>query len=192
MNNLYPIFLKLENFNVLVVGGGYVGLEKIMSILTNSPKTRITMVATFFRQDTIEFAQQFPQVILTEKAFDENDLSGHQFVIGATDKPEINAEIKRLASEKNILCNVADTPDLCDFYLSSIVRKGDLKIAISTNGKSPTIAKRLKENLNAILPDDLHDILHNMHAIREKLKGDFNYKLQELNRITRDLIKPMS
>src|SRR5690606_3230198 len=111
-----------------------------------------------------------------------------KFVIGATDDSKVNAIIKYLAAEKNILCNIADTPDLCDFYLSSIVHKGDLKIAISTNGKSPTIAKRLKENLNAILPDDLHEILHNMHEIRKKLKGDFNYKLKELNRITRSLI----
>ena len=188
MNNLYPIFLKLENFNVLVVGGGCVGLEKIASLLTNSPRTKITMVATFFREGTVSYAKQFPQVKLMEKAFEEKDLNGHQFVIGATDRPEINAEIKRLATEKNILCNVADTPHLCDFYLSSIVRKGDLKIAISTNGKSPTIAKRLKENLNHILPSDLHEILQNMYAIREKLKGDFNYKLKELNRITKELI----
>ncbi|MEO1259451.1 MAG: bifunctional precorrin-2 dehydrogenase/sirohydrochlorin ferrochelatase [Bacteroidota bacterium] len=188
MNNLYPIFLKLENFNVLVVGGGYVGLEKITSLLTNSPQTKIKMVATFFRENTVAYARQFPQVQLIEKAFEEKDLEGQQFVIGATDQTEINAEIKRLAAEKNILCNVADTPHLCDFYLSSIVRKGDLKIAISTNGKSPTIAKRLKENLNQMLPNDLHDILQNMYSIREKLKGDFNYKLKELNRITKELI----
>ena len=191
MNNLYPIFIKLENFNVLVVGGGYVGLEKITSILTNSPKTKITMVATFFREGTVEYAKRFPQIELIKKAFEESDLEEKHFVIGATDRPEINATIKRCASEKNILCNVADTPHLCDFYLSSIVRKGDLKIAISTNGKSPTIAKRLKENLNHILPNDLHEILQNMHAIREKLRGDFNYKLKELNRITKDLVKPV-
>lgn len=191
MNNLYPIFIKLENFNVLVVGGGNVGLEKITSLLTNSPQTRITMVATFFRENTIEYAKQFSQVKLIEKSFEESDLIGQQFVIGATDNPEINADIKRLAAEKNILCNIADTPALCDFYLSSIVQKGDLKIAISTNGKSPTIAKRLKENLNDILPDELNDILQNMYAIREKLKGDFNYKLKELNRITKNMTKPM-
>lgn len=96
----------MENFNVLVVGGGHVGLEKITSLLTNSPRTKITMVATFFRENMIEYAKRFPQVQLIEKTFEESDLIGQQFVIGATDNPEINADIKRLASEKNILCNL--------------------------------------------------------------------------------------
>jgi uncharacterized membrane protein YfcA len=84
---------------------------------------------------------------------------------------------------------VADTPDLCDFYLGSVVKKGNLKIAISTNGKSPTIAKRLKETFNEALPDELDQVLDNMQSIRKKLNGDFDYKVKKLNSITKVLIE---
>ena len=84
---------------------------------------------------------------------------------------------------------MADTPDLCDFYLGSIVRKGDLKIAISTNGRSPTLAKRLRETLQEALPDELDDVLQNLHTIRSGLKGDFSRKVRVMNRVTRTLAR---
>ena len=186
-NPLYPIFVKLEKFEVLVVGGGNVGLEKLESLLRNSPKTRITVVAPFIRPETKAYANKFPQVILIEKRFEPSDLDGKTFVIATTDDKNINIEVKRLAEERRILANVADTPDYCDFYLGSIVQKGSLKIAISTNGKSPTVAKRLKENLNEILPDSMEEILNNMGKIREVLKGDFAKKIEVLNKVTSSL-----
>jgi uncharacterized protein len=186
-NPLYPIFVKLEKFDVLVVGGGNVGLEKLESLLRNSPKTRITVVAPFIRPETRAYAERFPQVILIEKRFEPSDLDGKTFVIATTDDKAVNIEVKRLAEERRILANVADTPAYCDFYLGSIVQKGSLKIAISTNGKSPTVAKRLKENLNEILPDSMEEILDNMGKIREVLKGDFAKKIEVLNKVTSSL-----
>ena len=85
--------------------------------------------------------------------------------------------------------NVADTPDDCDFYLGSIVKKGDLKLAISTNGKSPTFAKRLRETFEEILPASIQSILDNLSAIRQKMKGDFNDKVEKLNELTSVLRK---
>jgi siroheme synthase-like protein len=79
---------------------------------------------------------------------------------------------------------VADTPDLCDFYLGSVVTKGNLKIGVSTNGKSPTISKRIREYLEEALPDDTNDLLENMSKIRERIKGDFSHKVKVLNEIT--------
>jgi uncharacterized membrane protein YfcA len=84
--------------------------------------------------------------------------------------------------------NVADKPDLCDFYLGSIVKKGSLKIAISTNGKSPTIAKRLRETFTEVIPDEMDLVLDNMQHIRHQLTGDFNYKVKELNKITTEYL----
>jgi len=92
--------------------------------------------------------------------------------------------VYKVNKEKKVLTNVADKPDLCDFYLGSIVQKGNLKIAISTNGKSPTIAKRIKEILNETIPDEMDDLLNNMQRIRNGLKGDFNDKVKRLNDIT--------
>src|SRR4029078_13196177 len=93
------------------------------------------------------------------------------------------------AKQKGKLINVADKPELCDFYLGSIVTKGSLKLAISTNGKSPTIAKRLKEVFNELLPEELDEVLNNVQQIREKLKGDFQNKVQQLNEITKVLVE---
>jgi siroheme synthase-like protein len=89
---------------------------------------------------------------------------------------------------KGKLINVADKPELCDFYLGSIVTKGNLKLAISTNGKSPTVAKRLKEVFHELLPDELEEVLDNLQQIRNKLKGDFANKVQQLNELTKVLI----
>lgn len=183
-NKLFPIFLKLEHFDVLIVGGGYVGMEKIGTVLRNSPATRITLVGSVISDEIKEYASGFPQVLLKEKPFERSDLKGKQFVIAATDDPHVNRQIKALASAQGILTNVADTPHLCDFYLSSIVQKGDLKIAISTNGKSPTIAKRLKETLNEILPGELDELLQHMPVIRQKISGDFAEKVRSLNTLT--------
>jgi siroheme synthase-like protein len=85
--------------------------------------------------------------------------------------------------------NAADKPDLCDFYLSSVVKKGNLKIAISTNGKSPTVAKRLKEIFNNLLPEEIDEVLNNVEAIRNSLKGDFTDKVNQLNELTKGLIE---
>src|SRR5690606_15312082 len=94
----------------------------------------------------------------------------------------------KLASENHILLNVADKPSLCDFYLGSVVQKGNLKIGISTNGKSPTIAKRLKEFLNDLLPEEIDQTLDLMQTMRNSLKGDFQEKIKVLNAHTKDLI----
>ena len=91
------------------------------------------------------------------------------------------------ANEKGILVNAADKPELCDFYLGSVVQKGNLKIAISTNGKSPTIAKRLKEVLNETLPDEIDTLLNSMQTIRNKMSGDFTEKVKQLNELTKNL-----
>jgi uncharacterized protein len=186
-NCLFPIFVKMEQFRVLIVGGGAVGLEKLTAILRNSPETPITLVAPEILEEIQNYAAAFPKVILKDKNFELSDLNEQNFVIAATDDKILNTEIKKAASQKRILTNVADTPDECDFYLASIVQKGDLKIAISTNGKSPTIAKRLKEVLNAVLPTELDAILQDMTAIRQRLQGNFAEKVKTLNKITKIL-----
>ncbi len=191
MNNLFPIFLKLDNddLHLLIVGGGYVGLEKIEAVLGNSPKANITLVAPEIREEIREIASQKPNVTLVFRAFSEYDLDNKDLVIVATNDKAENKRIKQLARARHLLCNVADTPNECDFYLSSIVKKGNLKVAISTNGMSPTLAKRLREVLTEALPDDLETAMEQLKAVRDQLRGDFEYKVQELNRITEVLVK---
>lgn len=184
MNNLFPIFLKLENLHTLIVGGGYVGLEKITAVLDNSPMAKVSLVSPDIRREIREIASVNSRINLIERRFEDSDLAAKDLVIVATNDKEENARIAGVARFKNMLVNVADTPAICDFYLSSVVRKGNLKVAISTNGMSPTMAKRLKEVLGEALPDNLETAMEQLKAVREMLKGDFASKVDELNRIT--------
>ncbi len=188
MNELFPIFLKLENLNTLIVGGGNVGLEKLTAILNNSPKAKVTLVAPLVKNEIFDLQKKHSDLSILEKKYETNDLENKQLVLVATDNSELNNQIKAEAFLANILCNVADTPDECDFYLGSVVQKGSLKLGISTNGKSPTVAKRVKEVLNETFPDDLEELLDNIGEIRKTLKGDFQHKIIELNKLTKSLI----
>jgi uncharacterized protein len=188
-NSLYPIFLKLEEMDLLLVGGGAVALEKLNSLLGNSPQTRITIVAKALRDDVKTFVLQYPFVQLYERSFEEQDLDGKDIVISATGDREFSVGLRALCHERGILVNVADTPDLCDFYLGSIVQKGNLKLAISTNGKSPTLAKRLKEVLHQQIPAELDESLEQLQVLRSRMNGDFADKVKKMNELTRVLVE---
>ncbi|HTQ66240.1 MAG TPA: TSUP family transporter [Puia sp.] len=187
-NNLFPVFLKLENLRLLIVGGGRVGFEKLNAVIKNAPATPIRLVATSISNDIRELAKTHENIELIERPYQSSDMVDADIVIAAVNKTEISEYIREDAKENGILINVADTPDLCDFYLSSIVKKGNLKIAISTNGKSPTIAKRLKEEIDRMIPDEMDDVLENIHTIRKDIQGDFSEKVKQLNELTKVLI----
>jgi precorrin-2 dehydrogenase / sirohydrochlorin ferrochelatase len=188
-NRLFPVFLKLEELDVLLVGGGNVGLEKLSAMLNNSPDTKVTMVADMFRDELLEYVKDYPNVILIHRRFEVKDLDNRDLVILSTDNPDLHVSIKRITAERHILCNVADTPDLCDFYLGSIVQKGDLKIGISTNGKSPTMAKRMREFLDDIIPENVQQLLENLREIRKSIKGDFQEKIRIMNEVTEGMVR---
>ena len=187
-NQLFPIFLKLNNLHTVLIGAGNVGLEKLTAILTNSPLSRVTVIAKVFSPEVHALAGEYTGVTIIQKAFIDTDLDGADIVVAATNDNELNVYIRQSAHERKLLVNVADKPELCDFYLGSIVQKGDLKIAISTNGKSPTVAKRLKEVLNESLPAELDTTLQQMSQLRESLSGDFAYKVKKLNQVTSVLV----
>ncbi|WP_374949140.1 bifunctional precorrin-2 dehydrogenase/sirohydrochlorin ferrochelatase, partial [Mucilaginibacter sp.] len=187
-NQLFPVFLKLDELHTVVVGGGNVGLEKLTAILNNSQAAVVTVISKIFLPDVHILGAQYPQLKIVQKAFADTDLDSADLVIAATNDSELNHFIRQSAHDRKLLINVADKPDLCDFYLGSVVQKGDLKIGISTNGKSPTIAKRLKEVLNESLPAELDTTLQQMSEIRNNLSGDFTYKVKELNRVTAILV----
>jgi len=188
-NNLYPVFLKLEELRVLLVGAGNVGLEKLHSLLANSPEASIMIVAPIVKDEVRKLVFKHPASVIVQREFEVADLENKDIVILATDNRKLHEEVRVLAKEKGLLVNVADTPDLCDFYLGSIVQKGNLKVAISTNGKSPTVAKRIKEVLNDALPGELDEVIENLHHVRNKLNGNFEYKVKRLNSITKVLVE---
>jgi siroheme synthase, N-terminal domain len=189
MNHLYPIFLKVHELNVLLIGGGFVATEKLEFLLKSSPEAQVTVVSKFYRPEFLELAEGKESVTLIEDAYHEKYLGGKHLVIAATDDKAVNRQIRNEAKERFLLVNVADTPELCDFYLGGIVTKGNLKIAISTNGKSPTTAKRLRQLLEEVFPEEIDDLLENLNAYRATLKGDFEYKVKAMNEVTEELVR---
>jgi len=187
-NTLYPVFLQLEKLSLLIIGGGKVALEKLESVLANSPQTSIRLVAKEIIPEIKLLTEKFPNLKLDERAYEKEDFENTELVIVAVNSIQLSSQIRAEAHEFNLLVNVADKPDLCDFYLGSIVRKGNLKIAISTNGTSPTVAKRVREILTETIPEEIDQLLENMQEIRNQLKGDFNYKVKELNRLTTEYL----
>lgn len=185
-NTLFPVFIKLEKLNLLLVGGGNVALEKLGALLTNSPAAHIRLVAKEISAEVRDVLRTH-DIPYEEREFRTADLGKTDLVVIAVRGTETSSAIYAACREKGILTNVADTPELCDFYLSSVVQKGNLKIAISTNGKSPTIAKRIKEVLNDSIPGEMESVLENMERIRGTLAGDFSAKVKQLNKITSNL-----
>jgi len=188
MNELYPIFLKVSQLNTLLVGAGFVGFEKLSFLLKSSPHAIVTVVSKEISADIRQIAENNPTITLIQDVYDEKYLEGRHMVIAATNDKEVNKRAYRDAKSRCLLVNVADTPEYCDFYLGGIVTKGNVKIAISTNGKSPTTAKRLRQLLEEIIPEDINEMVENIHQYRETLKGDFEYKVEALNRLTVGLI----
>jgi precorrin-2 dehydrogenase / sirohydrochlorin ferrochelatase len=188
-NPLYPVFFKLDRLKMLIVGAGEVGMEKLHFIIKSSPNANIRIIATWAAPDVQELVDKYPHNIqLVLKEFENDDVQGSDIIIAATNFPVVNQMVYEAAKSFGKIVNVADTPDLCDFYMGSIVTRGALKVAISTNGKSPTFAKRFRQVLEDILPTETNDLLTNLKVFRDKLKGDFNHKVKELNKLTETLI----
>ncbi len=186
-NNLYPIFLKTGSLNVLIVGGGNVAEEKLSFLTKSSPDARISMVSPMFRENTLELAGNFNVELITS-TYNIEFLKGKHLVIAATDRPEINIQVYNDCRSLDTLVNVADNPPYCDFYMGSIVTKGNVKIAISTNGKSPTTAKRLRQYFEDVIPEDISRMVQNLNAYRKTIKGDFEQKVSKMNEVTKNLI----
>jgi siroheme synthase-like protein len=187
-NPLFPVFLKLDEIQTVIVGGGNVGLEKLEALLKNDPSARVNVVAPIIKEEIRSLASKHQYIKLIEEEVTHNHLEEADMAILATDDHELHRSLKDWAKGRHLLMNVADTPDLCDFYLGSTVKKGDLKIGISTNGKSPTFAKRFREILEESLPDETSQLLNRLKGFRDHLKGNFNEKVKKLNELTSTLV----
>lgn len=185
-NELYPVFLKVNILNILVVGGGNVGLEKLHFLLKSSPNAKVEVVAKDFLPETEELAKKHG-VKITKSRYKKKYLKKRHVVIAATNDKKLNERVHRHAKKRYLLANIADTPELCDFYMGGIVNKGHVKIAISTNGKSPTTAKRLRQFFEEVIPENVNQMVENLNEYRSKIKGDFETKVDEMNKITESL-----
>lgn len=186
-NTLFPIFLKTETARFLIVGGGKVGLEKTLTLLKQNPDVAITIVSPKLHPDLSAVVAGNENVESLVREFEPQDLHQADFVIIATANTELNTGIREQAKAKGLLVNAADQPALCDFYLGSIVNKGSLKIAFSTNGKSPVLARRLREYFEQVIPEEIDTSIDQLNTLRNAHTGDFSAKLKTLNKITAPL-----
>ena len=186
-NNLYPIFLKAKALHVLIIGGGNVAEEKLHFLLKSSPDAKVTIVSPMFREGTLALAKSF-DVELIHDTYNNSYLKGKHLVIATTDVPDVNVAVYNDCKARHVLVNVADNPPYCDFYMGGIVTKGHVKIAISTNGQSPTTAKRLRQFFEDVIPENVDDLVQNLNEFRKTIKGDFEQKVQTLNEFTKGLI----
>ncbi|NJB86278.1 precorrin-2 dehydrogenase/sirohydrochlorin ferrochelatase [Lewinella marina] len=219
-NPLYPAFFRLDRLEMLVVGAGQVGEEKLSFILKSSPNARVTVVAPWMGEelqqlldryaaeagaqvpgDAVEAPAETPagrwrtaaggRVTWFRREFHPDDVKAVDLVIAATNFHAVNRQVWEAAKAARRLANIADTPSLCDFYLGSIVTRGPLKVAISTNGQSPTFAKRFRQWLEAELPAaETTELIDNLKLFRDRLTGDFRTKVRELNTLTSGLLAP--
>ncbi|MEK9612353.1 MAG: bifunctional precorrin-2 dehydrogenase/sirohydrochlorin ferrochelatase [Flavobacteriaceae bacterium] len=186
-NSLYPVFLKMNRIQTLIVGGGDVALEKLSFLLKSSPNANIVIVAPSFHTTLIEYTKEYPIKLISDN-YDQSHLEGKDLVIAATNRIPLNQQIFDDVKKRGLLINVADSPSLCDFYLGGIVTKGDLKIAFSTNGKSPTTAKILRQFFEGILPEQIEELIYNLNLYRKEIKGTLKQKVEQLNTLTKQFL----
>jgi len=144
MKSLFPMFVKLDGRHVLVVGAGQVGEPKIRGLLPTGAKIRV--VAHKASEAVREWAR-VGQIVLEERDFVLSDLDNVFLVVVATSSRDLNEFVFGEARSRRILCNVVDVPEQCDFFYSAVVQRGDLQIAISTSGQSPSLAQKIRQQL---------------------------------------------
>jgi precorrin-2 dehydrogenase / sirohydrochlorin ferrochelatase len=163
---LFPMFMKLEGRSCLVVGAGAVGEPKISSLITAGASVRV--VALQATAAVAEWAQ-CGAITWEARAFNSSDLDSIFLVIAATNSSDMNAAIFHQARQRNILCNVVDDPEHCDFYYPAVVRRGDLQLAISTNGQSPALAHRIRRELEMQFGPEYGAWLEELGRARQQL-----------------------
>lgn len=162
----YPVNLDVRNRACLVVGGGKVGARKVKTLMDCG--ARVTVVSPAMDPSLAALAGQ-PALTLKNRPYRSTDLDDMFLVIGATDDENLNQQISRDAEDRNLLCNIADRPRVCNFILPAIVSRGDLVITVSTSGQSPAFAKQLKTALANEFGEEYAVLLKLMGAIRKKL-----------------------
>jgi precorrin-2 dehydrogenase/sirohydrochlorin ferrochelatase len=164
--DLFPIFLKLAARPCIVIGAGNLAESKIDSL--RAAHAEVTVIAPVASARIVDLAAG-GEIEWKQREYVAGDLTGYFLVVAATNDPAVNRAVYTEATEKNVLCNAVDDPPFCDFYFPSVVRRGDLQIAISTSGASPALAQRLRREINAQLPLDVGDWVTDLGNLRREV-----------------------
>jgi precorrin-2 dehydrogenase/sirohydrochlorin ferrochelatase len=168
VTSLFPMFMKLDGRQILVVGAGKVGEPKIAGLLETG--ARIRVVALEATPAVREWAKT-GRIELDLRPFTSSDLDGAFLAVVATSSRSLNERIYRDAQIRRVLCNVVDVPDLCDFFYPSVVRRGDLQIAVSTAGQSPSLAQKIRQQLEKQFGPGYAEWVAELGATRKLILG---------------------
>ncbi len=169
MTPYYPVCLDLHDRPCVVIGGGSVAARKVEGLLECG--ARVTVVAPALAP-ALETLLQQGRIAVRRRAYAHGDLEGAALAIAATDAREVNARVAAEARARGVWLNAADDPERCDFILPAVIRRGDLQIAISTGGRSPALARRVREDLERLLPAEYGELLPLLAEVRAELRAE--------------------
>ncbi|MGF7399784.1 bifunctional precorrin-2 dehydrogenase/sirohydrochlorin ferrochelatase [Thermoanaerobacterium thermosaccharolyticum] len=181
----YPIMLNITNKKCLVIGGGNVAYRKILSLLEFGGT--VTAIAPKFIKDIWELSKN-NRIELIDRKYQKNDVQNYNLVIVATNDKMLNKEISKECIDNNIPVNVVDDKELSTFITPSVIRRGDLTISISTNGKSPLLSKRIREMLENVIVEEFGGLISELSSTRDKLKSS-SMSLDEKIKLYDDIIR---
>jgi precorrin-2 dehydrogenase/sirohydrochlorin ferrochelatase len=179
MARLFPMFVKLDQRPVLVVGAGKIGEQKIRGLLDTGACIRV--IALQASAAVREWAEA-GEIMLEEREFSATDLDGIVLVVVATASRTLNESVFSEAQRRGVLCNVVDVPDQCDFFYPAVVQRGDLQIAVSTGGQSPSLAQKLRQQLERQFGAGYEEWVARLGATRREVL-DSNLDLERKRRL---------
>jgi precorrin-2 dehydrogenase/sirohydrochlorin ferrochelatase len=173
----YPLLLNLKKFPCLVIGGGNVALRKVISLLEFN--ARVTVISPKLCEQLYDLHQE-GKIQIIQRYYSKEYLDNYKIVFCATDNPKTNQKVYQDCKDENILLNVADVPELCDFILPANVKRGNLTISIASQGKAPFYVKEIKNKLNHIFSSSYEDIIGLAGDFRKLLLSNKKYKSSKI------------
>ncbi|MGE8781308.1 precorrin-2 dehydrogenase/sirohydrochlorin ferrochelatase family protein [Leptospira terpstrae] len=164
----YPIFLNLENKNILIVGGGNACLEKLVGLEFTGANLHV--ISIDFSEEVKTFLNKYPNIKVEKRAIKEEDLNHREIIFLATSDPDTNRNFRKIGKEKGIWVNSVDDPKNCDLYSSSTVSIGPVQFAISTDGKFAGVSSTLRKLFEEIIPEEDHELMETLFEMRRNLK----------------------
>mgnify|MGYP000651630672 CR=1 FL=1 len=174
---LYPAFIKLAGRQCVVVGGGKVAARKVGMLLNCG--ARVQVISPSVTEEIAALAAK-RAVEWVKRGFKEGDTAGAFLVVSATDDRGVNAAVAKECAARNVLLNVVDQPEFCSFYVPSVVRRGELTIAVSTGGKSPLLARRIRERLEEVFSPAFGEFLDYLSVVREEVIARYPAQKEKL------------
>ncbi len=168
----FPLFMDITNKKCIVVGGGKIALRKVEILVQFQPS--ITIIAPEFCDEMKRIQTEFTSLTFINRSVVDEDLEEAELVVAATDNETVNTHISKICMEKNILINVVDVPEQCTFIFPAIVKRDDLVVAVSTGGNSPSMAARIRKEIEEVIPEYYGELIELFGEYRDLIKNEIH------------------